>query len=214
MPGTVPIPTRIYHITDVDNLSSILERGGLGCTTWMQQTSTTFTCVAHDSIQRRRAMKTVPCGPGGKLHDYVPFYFGPRSPMLYVIKQGGVAGYTKGQNSIVHLVSSVQLVEKAGKQWAFTDGHGIMDFTEFYDDVAMLDKVDWTVMAAKYWNETDSDTDRPRRRQAEFLVHDFCDWELIKGIGVNTLQMKSKVEELIASAEHSPAVKVKSEWYY
>jgi hypothetical protein len=134
--------------------------------------------------------------------------------MLYAIKQGKVIGYTTGQNTIIHLVTTVQRIDQAGKRWTFTDGHGIMSLTDFYDDLDMLGKVDWNVMSTTYWNETEADPDRPRRRQAEFLVHDFCDWELIKGIGVNTLKMKSKVEELIASDAYRPIVKVKPDWYY
>ncbi len=214
MPGTVPIPTRLYHITDVSNLASILSNGGLGCTKWMQSTATAFKCAAHESIQNRRSKRLVTCGPCGTLHDYVPFYFGPRSPMLYSIKQGNVVGYTTGQNTIIYLVTTAQVIDQAGKRWVFTDGHGIMNVTEFYDDLGMLGTIDWNVMSAKYWNETEEDPDRPRRRQAEFLIHDFCDWELIKGIGVNTLRMKKIVEDLIATAAHRPVVKVKSEWYY
>lgn len=180
----------------------------------MQNTSTTFKCVAHESIQNRRAKTPVPCGPRGTLHNYIPFYFGPKSPMLYAIKQGKVAGYTTGQNTIIYLVTTAQIIEEAGKQWVFTDGHGIMSFTDFYDDFGMLGKVDWNVMSATYWRDTEEDADRTRRRQAEFLVHDFCDWELVKCIGVNTQKMKSTVEELIASAAHRPIVKVKPEWYY
>lgn len=40
-------------------------------------------CIAHNTIQDRRAQTYVPCLPGGNPHDYVPFYFAPCSPMLY-----------------------------------------------------------------------------------------------------------------------------------
>lgn len=39
-------------------------------------------------------------------------------------------------------------------------------------------------MTARYWYDTDDDPDRKRRRQAEFLVHDFFPWELVSYIGV------------------------------
>ncbi|MGQ7112742.1 DarT ssDNA thymidine ADP-ribosyltransferase family protein, partial [Escherichia sp. TWPC-MK] len=32
--------------------------------------------------QHRRSEMRVTCGPGGVVHDYVPFYFTKRSPML------------------------------------------------------------------------------------------------------------------------------------
>ena len=63
----------------------------------------------------------------GTLADYVPFYFAPRSPMLYTIHGGNVAGYTEGQKPVVHLVSSVDAAVALGKPWCFTDGHADED---------------------------------------------------------------------------------------
>lgn len=56
-----------------------------------------YTNIAHQNIQDRRAYRQVPFDPGGVLHDYVPFYFAPRSPMLYTISRGNVVGYEQGQ---------------------------------------------------------------------------------------------------------------------
>jgi len=58
--------------------------------------------------------------------------------------------------------------------------------------------------------------DRQRCKQAEFLVHRFCDWSLIQEIGVIYQDMKGRVEETLAgypAGMHKPVV-VKSEWYY
>ncbi len=82
MPGTVPQPTPIFHITNIDNLSLILAGGTLRTIADLKATGVAYTSIAHQNIQDRRAYTQVPCGPGGCLHDYVPFYFGARSPML------------------------------------------------------------------------------------------------------------------------------------
>ncbi len=55
-----------------------------------------------------------PFGPSGTLDDHVPFYFAPRSPMLYSIHGGYVEGYVVGQRSVIHLVSSAEAVSAAG----------------------------------------------------------------------------------------------------
>lgn len=210
----IPTPTPIYHITDVSNLSSIVADGGLGCTRWLRERARAFTDIAYSGIQDRRAITQVPCGSGGCLHDYVPFYFAPRSPMLCAIWKGKVEGYAGSQSQIIHLVSTAQLVADSGLEFVFTDGHGIIAMTEFFEDLAHLDTVDWPLMKARYWRDTFEDSDRKRRRQAEFLVRDFFPWTLVHEIGVMSTSIRARVEETLGSAAHRPVVTVHSEWYY
>lgn len=154
------------------------------------------------------------CGPGGYLDEYVPFYFGRRSPMLYTISRGNVEGYEEGQNPIVYCVSTAQAAQAAGLGFVFTDGHGVMDFTDFFDDLADLDEVDWPLMEARYWFDTDRDPDRKRRRQAEFLVYQRFPWELIEEIGTVSQSVRRTVEGIVESSQHSPLVDVRRAWYY
>jgi hypothetical protein len=209
-----PTPTPIYHITAIENLHLVLEAGELRAKRILDQQATGYTNIAHQSIQDRRAHIRVPCGPRGWLHDYVPFYFAPRSPMLYTISRGNVAGFAGGQGSIIHLVSSAQAVQEAGLRFVFTDGHGIMAFTDFYDDLAQLDEVDWPLMRAQYWADTDDDLDRKRRRQAEFLVQFRFPVSLIGAIGVINQQRKTATEQLLAAHGLDIDVSVQHGWYY
>ncbi len=209
-----PDPTYIFHITALENLQKILAAGELRAKRALEQEDTGYTNIAHMTIQEQRTLTPVPCGPRGVLHDYVPFYFGPRSPMLFTISKGNVEGFTGGQQSIVHIVSTVQRVKAAELGFVFTDGHGIMAFTDFYDDLAALDEIDWRLMWARYWADTDEDPDRKRRRQAEFLVHERFPVGLIVGIGVMNLQVKEEAETLIKRLGLKIPVAVKADWYY
>jgi hypothetical protein len=173
---TVPNPTCIYHITDVSNLDSILGAGGVLSKNQMSRTDIGFTDIAYQSLQDRRSKTLVRCGPGGTLHDYAPFFFAPRPPMLFTIGKGNVSG--RNQSSILYVVSSAQAVADAGQGFVFTDGHAIMAVTHFFSDLADLGKVDWKVMTSKMWNDTQKEPDRKRRRQAEFLVHDAYPFDL------------------------------------
>jgi hypothetical protein len=85
----------IYHITPIDNLPGIIKEGGLFCDRDAKKIK--FVSIGHKDIKERRIRKRVPLGRGGVLADYVPFYFAPRSPMLYTINRGNVEGYTRGQ---------------------------------------------------------------------------------------------------------------------
>jgi hypothetical protein len=200
----------IYHITHVDNLQRIVAEGGLHCDRSAQRLKSVN--IAHIHIKERRLNRAVPLGPGGTVGDYVPFYFAPRSPMLYVISRGGVEGYADGQHPIVYLCSSTENVDRAGLQWVFTEGHADMVYTDFFEDFRHLDKVDWNLMKAKYWNDTDDDPDRKRKRQAEFLVYQFFPWNLVSYIGVCDDSIADRVGEIIQG--DAPEVGVERAWYY
>lgn len=209
-----PDPTYIFHITALGNLRMILEAGELRAKRRLEQDDTGYTNIAHMTIQEQRTHTPVPCGPGGVLHDYVPFYFGPRSPMLFTLSKGNVEGFRDGQHSIIHIVSTLQSVNAAGLRFVFTDGHGIMALTDFYDDLVHLDKIDWPLMRSRYWADTDEDPDRKRRRQAEFLIHERLPINLIRGIGVMNHQVKEEAEVLIKNVGLKIPVAVKADWYY
>ena len=200
----------IYHITPIDNLPGIIKAGGLFCD--RDAKNIQFVSIGHKNIKDRRLRKKVPCGTGGVIADYVPFYFAPRSPMLFTINKGNVVGYTRGQEPIVHLVSSTEAVAAAGLDWVFTKGHAVMDYTDFFDDFADLDEIDWPLMNAKYWSDTDADGDRCRRRQAEFLVHNFFPWKLFSEIGVYNAAIAQKANQIVAGS--NIPVSIKGAWYY
>lgn len=200
----------IYHITHIDNLESILSEGGLLAYNIMLETQTNYTNIAYQNIQDRRATTDVPCGGGGVLHDYVPFYFAPRSPMPYTISRGNVENYTQGQAAVIHLVSSIENIEAEDLCFVFTDGHTVMTFTDFFDDLNYLGAIDWDVMESRYWNDTNEDNDRKRRRQAEFLVRYFFHWQLITEIGVMNSTIKTQVENILQNFTHKPSVIVRN----
>jgi hypothetical protein len=210
-----PTPTPIYHITHVDNLPLILADGGLRCCADLRSSSVRYRDIAYQDLQAWRAQRRVPSAPGGVLHDYVPFYFAPRSPMLCAIAYGRVPHYSEGQGPIVHLVSTVQATLAAGHSFVFTDGHTRVAVTDYFNDVADLDRIDWSVMPLKFWKDTNARPDCERRRQAEFLVRSFFPWTLITEIGVKDLATKRKVQEILWFEEHEPEVNVRgSSWYY
>ncbi len=205
------MPTPIYHITHISNLPSIISSGGLSAFNVLKRQQKRYTDIALQSIQDQRDRIIVPCASGGVLHDYVPFYFAPRSPMLCSID------YYRGKsyhNEVVHLVTEAESVKNSQLIFAFTDGHAIMAYSDFYDDLNDLSQIDWQIMREKYWKDTDQDGDRKRRRQAEFLVYQFVPWKLIKGIGVINDSIKTKVEAILQNHQYQPFVKKCPQWYY
>jgi ssDNA thymidine ADP-ribosyltransferase, DarT len=207
-------PTYLYHITALGNLPSIATSRGLHCFNGMVRNGVQHESIAYESVQIKRARTAVTCGPRGCLHDYVPFFFAPRSPMLYAIHKGKVT-CSNGQEGLACIVSSIENVQAAGLNFVFTDGHGIMaPLTNFYDDLGNLDKIDWKLMEAVYWRDTAEDPDRGRRRQAEFLVHEFFPWECVIGIGVNKASIIARVRDLLADLGESTEIKAKPNFFY
>ncbi|MGC8904935.1 type II toxin-antitoxin system toxin DNA ADP-ribosyl transferase DarT [Thermus sp.] len=201
-----PVPTRIYHITHLDNLEGILQTGGL---LPYSQRPPTQQNVAYGHIQDRRAEVVVPVGPEGNLHDYVPFYFCPRSPMLGAIHTQSTK-YQGGQGRILHLVSSAQKVAKARLPFVFTDRHAAVQGVRFFHKLAHLKDLDWKAIQARYWAEV------REKKQAEFLVKGLFPWGLIEEIGVINASVKAEVEAILARFPNlpHPPVRVRRNWYY
>jgi hypothetical protein len=212
----IPDDITLYRIIHVDNLATLLARGALHAPNRTPEDGLPYRTIHNASVQASRHERLIPKGPGGTCHDYVPFYFGPLSVMLLNLKTGYVAGYREGQEPLIYLTTSLARMEEAQCRFVFSDGHGLAKFTNWYDNPAQLDQVDWNIVGARYWNDKPDDNDRQRRKQAEFLVYESMDWSLVERIGVRNAAIKVKVEDLLAQfpALHRPPVVVKHEWYY
>ena len=105
------------------------------------------------------------------LGDFIPFYFGVRMPMLYVMQHGGnyVEKATPPQN-IVYVVCKVSDIILSGVNFYFSDGHATDNLSLFYDS-SKVDNlpiiIDENAIKAKFWNDN---LDIKRKKQAEFLV--------------------------------------------
>ncbi|MBI5244019.1 MAG: DUF4433 domain-containing protein [Elusimicrobia bacterium] len=207
--------TLIYHITHISNLPGILKADGLWCDNSRREQGFPIVGIAHQNIKDRRAKRVVPLAAGGTLADYAPFYFAPRSPMLYAIHTGAVEGYQGGQAAVLHLVSTTEAASSTDRPWCFTDGHAEMGMTEFSDDLSRLGElVNFEIMQSQYWADTPDQPDRKRRRQAEFLVHECFPWKFIHEIGVHDPETAAKVAKILSAEKHKPRITGHPEWYY
>lgn len=205
----------LYHVTNIENLENILRSGALLCKNQVDAQNLKYRNIAYEEIQERRHQTPVPFPPYGSLHDYIPFHFAPRSPMLYAINKGYVDNYHDGQDRIIYIVVKFSEIANAGLSFVFTDGHPIVAFSEFFNDVNLLSqRIDWDLMEARYWSDTDDDPDRKRRRQAEFLVFQQVPLNLIAGFAVYGRHIKVEVENIAETYKLSALCKVKREWYY
>ncbi len=109
---------------------------------------------------------------GRSLGEYIPFYFGPRMPMLYVIQKGFNGVPVTHAQDIVYCVTSVQKVIDNNQEFVYTNGHAVDSFSSQFgqQDVADIDsQVDFQAVKVRDW-KSPTDLDLKRRMQAEFLL--------------------------------------------
>lgn len=208
----------IYHFTHLDNLPGILAAGELRCDVSARE-GMTRTEVGAADIKEARRRRTIPIPPGGHVGDYVPFYFAPRSPMMYRIAcehRDRVADrYPGGDTPLVYLVTTVGAVDRDGLAWVASDGNAATATTEFTSDLGELaGMVDWPLMSAERWNSTPDDPDRQRRRQAEFLVHASLPLTLVRWVGVQAEERGLQVGKLLLDHALAHRIIVRPHWYY
>jgi hypothetical protein len=213
----VPSNPKIYHITHVDNLSSIAT--GIGLVSDAHRIASGLSCslVGMSTIKQRRLEEIeVVCHPDTKVGQYVPFYFCSRSIMLYILRMGNHpdVSYRGGQQPIVHLQADFyQVIGWANSNavpWAFSTGNAGSYLTSFYNDPAQLSEIDWEAV-----NATDfRDPKIKEGKQAEFLLFDVFPWTLIEKIGTIDSTMATKVQTNLAIASHQPIISVEPNWYF
>jgi hypothetical protein len=213
----VPDRPRIYHITHVDNIAQIVADGALWSDAVMMEGGGPAAAIGMSTIKRRRLEELrVKCYPEDFVGEYVPFFFGPRSIMLYLIYRANhpELSYRGGQGPIVHLEAdlhaAVAWAESDGRRWAFTLSNAGARYTEFRNDLDDLDEVDWAAVA----NNDFRSSEVAEGKQAEFLVREACDWNLIRRIGVRSEAIRARVVAALSGGEHGPPVVVRPDWYF
>ena len=205
----------IMHFTHLKNLPGIFAAGCLQADSLVDRRSALKVEAADLDIKAARKRVQVPLAPYGCVADYVPFYFAPRSPMLYKLAKGSVANYTGGQDALVYLVSSAEKVASSGASFLFSDGNCASAVTQYASDLTLLEStVDWEVMKAYMWANTADDPDRKRRRMAEFLVHQRLPVSCLAEITVRHDTMKQQVNQLLAAHRIDLPVRVRPDWYF
>ena len=223
--SSMPNPVRLFHITAIANLPDICATGALLSKNLGVSAGIAYQNIAHPGAQGARSVKSAPNPPGGVVHDYVPFYFAPRSPMLFVINGGRVVGCPWRQQDIVHLETTVERVTTGGVPFVFYDRNATLAFSTAYTDLAELDVIAWDLLTevptldgfCKFW-QSDANklqyADRMERRQAEFLVKDRVPLECFIRIGVIDNQRAEEVGAILARHGLELPIKVMHEWYF
>ena len=174
------------------------------------------TTIGMTRIKERRMRNELSSHPGLKVGECVPFYFCPRSVMLYVIDRGNLEGlsYSGGQSPIVHLELDMQEVVRWAEghqlRWAFTLNNAGLRFFDDRVDLAQLDEVNWEAVEARDWRASDI----KEAKQSELLVERKVSFDNVVRIGTHNTKVKKEVQMALNSHGREIPVEVITDWYY
>lgn len=212
---------KVYRMTHLDNIEHILQNGITHRNS--PNHNPNYITIGDISLINTRDTKQVTVDNGDfldfdastiTLGDFIPFYFGIKMPMLYVIQNGGnfVIEPTPA-SKIVYMVCSVsRLIEKYEKYF-FSDGHATDNLTSFYNKSRINDLaeiIDWNAVKASYWGGQDN-LNLKRKKQAEFLISEDIAPSLIFAFGCYNDAAKNK---LISIGVKKEKIKVIPKAYY
>jgi hypothetical protein len=173
--------TELHYITHIENVPSIMANG---IVSHYRASKLGHISVADEIVQERRARVIVPGGK--KLHEYVNLYIYARNPMMYKLKDR--------HSDLCILKISPKVLDLANV--VITDMNASSDYVQFKSSPEGLAEVDFSLVYAKYW--TDTDRGEQFRKEsikcAEVMVPDTIKPEYIQGIYVSSVETSDRLK--------------------
>lgn len=179
-----------FRITHIENIPHILKYGLVKADS--PQHDENYVSIGDNQIIGLRGEVEV---KGYRIGDYIPFYLGPRSPMLYVIQHGYNGVNRVEPENIVYCVVRLDELIINNIECIFTDGHALSFLTSYYsqDKLSLIDTIiNFDDVFSSHWN-SDVDLDLKRRKEAELLVKNDLPMQFIKGFVVYNNKAKDKL---------------------
>lgn len=223
---TIPEQPKIYHILHVDRLGSVVEDGFLWSDAQILRRQTGGTIIGMGRIKERRLNElSLRSHPDLRIGQCTPFYFCPRSVMLYLIHcKNEELAYKGGQRQIIHLEADLHMAldwaTQDNKRWAFTLSNAGANYFEDYSSVEKLSKINWDAVQARQWSGNGVPGSVKEGKQAEFLVEQGFPWHLFERIGylnrstLPTCEVLTSIADALKGAVHRPIVEKCNDWYY
>ena len=156
-----------FRITHIDNIPYIDRNGLVKADSPLRNPN--YVSIGDTQVIQIRNQRIF---KGYRLSDFIPFYLGPRSPMLYVIQHGYNGVKRVDAEQIVYCVIRLDDINNYNIDCVFTDGHALSALTTYYEkkDLGRIDKiVNYDDVYSSQWN-LEEDLDLKRRKEAELLV--------------------------------------------
>lgn len=217
----MPAPQRpqIFHIAHVDRLASIAGDGWIHSDAGIRQLQREGTVIGMSTIKQRRMTTLLDSHADLAVGSCAPFYFCPRSVMLYMIHmRHAELAYQGGQQPIVHLEAdfhqAVAWAKDNEKRWAITLSNAGSYYFEDRCEIDALEELNWEAIAARRWGGNGVDRSVKEGKQAEFLMEAAFPWHLINRITVYSQAIALRADAALKGLGHRPSIQVRPDWYY
>lgn len=211
-----PTGQKIYHILHYDRIPSLLKGGFLFSDKYVRENGLQGTNIGYQHLKDRRLITPLQSHPELTVGACVPFYYCPRSAMLYTINiQSKYNDFEGGQNPIVHLefdLTKAMLWSQENKlRWAGTTLNAGARHFEDFSSIDQFNRINWDVVGAQYWSA------HRDLKAAEFLVEYCFPFSLVETLGINNNPRSTLGQHLasvLAKTQYAPLIKIKPDWYY
>lgn len=180
-----------FRITHIDNIPHIEKCGLVRANSPFRNPN--YVSIGDTEVIGVRSHRNI---KGYMLNEYIPFYFGPRSPMLYVIQNGYNSVKRVNAEQIVYCVIRLDDIVNSTKECIFTDGHALSGLTNFYgkERLGQINAiVSYDDVYSSQWN-IESDLDLKRRKEAELLIRNDLEPQFVRGYVVYNTTAKQRLE--------------------
>ncbi len=205
--------TYCYRITHISNLFHLLQNGIVN--KHHPDANNEYIDIGNPQIIDVRSKMPVKIANYGNIGDYVPFYFTPKSMMLFNIITGHRHPIVPRRNRSEILVIRCLISNLVKlRQWFFTDGQANDMASNHYNDMTNLGQIDWGNIQNSDFSKSDGDYDRPRRYQAEFLVHRHVPLTCVESLNVYNDQAANIVTNVLYQNNINLAVNIQPQYFF
>ena len=199
----------LYRMTHIENISHITKHG----LTHRNSKNANLNYVPIGDKTLINTRNSIILKDDRLIGDYIPFYFGFRTPMLFVIQNGFNGVIPTEAENIVYCVTSIREILDSKLDFIFTDGHANDSFTSRFSKAKINeieDLLDFKAIQSKVWKD-ENDLDKKRRKEAELLLeHDLPSKHILGYICYNEVA-KTK---LVSYGIDERYVVIKPDYYF
>lgn len=192
------MPTAL-HITKISNLKGILSNKGI----LPRNKVTSFEDISNHGVQEIRSKKVVPT-TNNVVHDYVPFFFSFKAPMIATLQEQN--------DDLVYIQINLDIFSRIAGCF-LTDGNATNDNTIFreFKDVDALKILDLSIL---YKVKYKDDKEKARKKAAELLIPNFVPQNEFIAFIFFSEKGRDRGLEILKNAGISPATKVFPGWFF